>query len=632
MRMKKSLLLLISVACSLATKAEVPNRPMLEQGKTWVYVYHHFEDRDTPNYNGDYYDHDMWMSSYRLEGDTVIYGRQYMKMYRFDERYFKKTYYGAFREDEEGRVYMYDYEGDKKDFMLLDFSLHFDQNYFPDATPIAETIKENGQQFRRYRYQNIRPNGSTYEMGFIAVEGVGFMGKGVAHYLFEPEAECICDYEELSLVESRDFCFSASGFMAPKEIELADSEQQLVTNNNDFALRLFRLAGGEKSSILSPLSITYALGMMNNGAAGQTQQEISQTLGFTDADAINAFCRKMLDEAGTLDAKTKALIANTIFVNTGLGYHLQDGFVQKANDYYDAEPQNRDFYDGQTMDAINQWASDHTEKMIESVFDENTFHPEVVSYLLNALYFKGAWSHPFDAAETKEESFGGGPAVPMMHLADTEFEYTQNDLYQAINLPYGNGAYRMTVFLPREDKTIGDVLDALDGSNWQVKGSYYEVDLKLPRFETGHSVGLKKVMSDLGMPTAFTGNAEFPYFCNTNVWIGDMWQVAKIKLDEQGTEAAAVTVIKATTGMPMTASFHATRPFLYIISEQSTGAIFFIGQYTGGDTTGVPNAITTLQPSQDTTAEEIIYNLSGQRMNTAPAHGLYIKDGKVMGR
>ncbi len=411
-----------------------------------------------------------------------------------------------------------------------------------------------------------------------------------------------------------------------KEIDLTDGEQQLVISNNDFAFNLFRLTRGETSSVISPLSITFALGMLNNGAAGQTLEEINRTLGFGEAggDAINAFCYKMLTESNTLDEKTKALIANTIFVNEGLGYRLQDGFIEKVNEFYNAQPQSRDFNDGQTMDVINQWASDHTEAMIQEVLHEETFNPLAVSYLLNAIYFKGEWTVPFDVANTKDEAFGGGPVVPMMHKPYTEFLYAENDLYQSVTLPYGIGSYNMRIFLPREGKTISDVLDQLNGSNWQDQGYPCDVDLKLPRFETGNTIDLKKVMSDLGMPTAFTDGAEFPYFCNSSVHIGDMFQVAKIKLDEQGTEASAVTVIEMEKGMPKRYEFHADRPFLYIISELSTGAIFFIGQYTGG-VKAQSSSITAIQQDQPKAA---LYNLSGQRLDKPPARGLYIQNGK----
>ena len=622
MNMKKSILILMAAACWMTASAAAPERKMLEQDKTWVYTYHHVEEVFTDNMGHDIIDEPRYMVYYRLDGDTVIDDRQYMKMYRQDEK--DKKYFGAFREDEEGRVYQYDRFGEKKDVKVFDLGMDFGYAYHPD-TIVIETIKEGGRFFRRYRYQSILPDGSTID-SYIGVEGVGYQKYGFVHSLDE-EVNCYCDYEELTIVSGKDCWFEASAFLAPKEIELTDGERQLIASNNDFAFNLFRKARGEESSVLSPLSITYALGMLNNGAAGQTQDEINQTLGFGEAgaDAINAFCKKMLKEAGELDYRTKSLIANTIFVNEGLGYLLQDGFIKKANDYYNAQPQNRDFGDGETMNVINQWASDHTEGMIPEVLKEDTFNPWAVSYLLNALYFKGAWSSPFDAANTKEEPFGGGEAVPMMHKTDTEFEYDENDLYQAINLPCGNGAYRMSVFLPREGKSVGDVLDALNGNKWQVKGGYHEVDLKLPRFETDTNQDLIDIMSALGMPTAFTEIAEFPYFCNVPVYIGKMFQVAKIKLDEEGTEAAAVTVIGMdATSAPEIAQFHATRPFLYIISEQSTGAIFFIGQYMGKVPTGVA------APRIQQTAEEgAIYNLAGQRVDGS-YKGLVIQNGKKL--
>ena len=356
-------------------------------------------------------------------------------------------------------------------------------------------------------------------------------------------------------------------------------------------------------------------------------EEINRTLGFGEAgaDAINSFCQKMLADANTLDEKTKALIANTIFVNEGQGYQLQNGFIEKAYEFYNAQPQNRDFNDGQTMDVINQWASDHTEGLIPTVLDKQTFNPWAVSYLLNAIYFKGEWTTPFDVAHTKDEAFGGGPVVPMMHKAETRLIYEENDLYQAVNLPYGNGAYNMRIFLPRVGKTISDVLDALNGSNWHGRGYMHDVDLKLPRFETNSQIELVDVMSALGMPTAFTVYAEFPSFCNVPVYIGNMCQVAIIKLDEQGTEAAAVTVIDGASSVPDYAVFHANRPFLYIISEQSTGAIFFIGQYTGGVNAKIHTGIASIKQPKPSPN---LYNLSGQRLSKVPARGLYIQNGK----
>ena len=369
-----------------------------------------------------------------------------------------------------------------------------------------------------------------------------------------------------------------------KTISLTQSQQQLVESNNDFAFNLMRqVYSDKKSQIVSPISITYALGMLNNGAAGETQQQINRVLGFSSAAEVNDFCRKMLTEAPMLDKLTKVMIGNTIYMNKD--YVLKPAFKQTANDYYDAQPETRDFYDGKTMGVINQWASDHTEKMITEVLNASTFDPSAVSYLLNAIYFKGAWANKFDKSQTRNEAFNGGSTVPMMHQ-QTTLTYGESDNCQMLSLPYGNGAYRMTVLLPREGSTVADVLEDLTADRWQrMPMADAEVDVKLPSFESNTDVTLNDIMSQLGMPKAFTDYAEFPDFCNVPTRIGLMKQVARIKVDEAGTEAAAVTVIgMVTTAIspePRLVTFHATRPFLYVISERSTGAIFFIGQYNG---------------------------------------------------
>ena len=203
------------------------------------------------------------MSYYRLDGDTIIDGRQYMKMYRWDDRNSNKKYYGAFREDEEGRVYVAEFRGEK-DFKLIDFCTpsESENDDYPlpiinSGSVIIETIKANGNLFTRYRYT---------EHNAIGIEGVGYKRHGLVTSAFEEILPCICDYEELYSVDGRDFWFNATDFDAPKQIELADGEQELINSNNDFAFNLFRKARDGKSMILSPLSITFALGMLNNGA------------------------------------------------------------------------------------------------------------------------------------------------------------------------------------------------------------------------------------------------------------------------------------------------------------------------------------------------------------------------------
>lgn len=408
----------------------------------------------------------------------------------------------------------------------------------------------------------------------------------------------------------------------PEDLLLTRSELDMVQQSNDFAFNLFREVTAEYgfvsprgcippedydlsvaigNNILSPISIIYALGILNNGATGETQQQINKVLGFADtgAEGINAFCRKMLSRAARLDPDTKLNIANNIYFNSSNGLTLNPVFLQLAKEDYEAEPDIRDFHDGLTMDVINQWCSDHTEKMIEKVLDEDSFNPSIVSYLLNAIYFKGNWVTKFEEENTVEEPFGEPvdfgqygdlrPIVPMMHQTGS-YLYWENDLCQAVMLPYGNESFVINILLPREGKRIYDVLETLTSSSWTEqyvwRGESAIVDLKLPRFEADTDLNLKGIMSRLGMPKAFTLAAEFPNFCDTETYIDLMKQVAKIKVNESGAEAAAVTII----GMDKSAgpepesryvTFHATRPFLYVIRDQTSGAILFIGQYTG---------------------------------------------------
>lgn len=400
----------------------------------------------------------------------------------------------------------------------------------------------------------------------------------------------------------------------PGAFNLTRAEQGMVNNSNEFAFNLFkqiidsRIADESKkneSIIVSPISITYALGMLNNGAAGNTQEQINKVLGFGDtgADDINDFCLKMLKTAPELDPQTKVMIANTIYMNKG--YNIKPEFKNKAKTYYNAYPETRDFHDGKTLDVINKWASDHTEKMIEKVLDDSSFDPDAVSYLLNAIYFKGEWTKKFDKQYTVDEDFWDSgnctPTTtrPMMHMT-TELEYAEIDGYQVLRLPYGNKSFQMTILLPDAscicyDDAIPDPKDPLfvmplpSATTWSQinkKISSYLVDLKLPRFETTTDIALPDIMSALGMPDAFNPDkADFSKFCDADTYIALMKQVAAIKLDEEGTEASAVTVIAmdntAYTPKPNIIYFYANHPFIYIISEKSSNAIFFIGQYTG---------------------------------------------------
>ena len=345
----------------------------------------------------------------------------------------------------------------------------------------------------------------------------------------------------------------------------------------------------------------------------------------------------MLTEAPALDKNTRVDIANTIFVNEGRGYQLKPAFEQTANDYYDAQPQNRDFNDGQTLGVINQWASDHTDGMIPKLLLPNEFDPTAASYLLNALYFKGAWTLKFPKDSTREESFNGGDKVPIMHLS-ARLGYHETADYQAVGLPYGNESFRLTVLLPREDKTLDAVLAGMDGATWERLSFFLagdSVDVKLPRIDTETSLDYADCLAEMGMSNAFVGEGFNNICVDANLVISKIKQVAKVILDEEGTEAAAVTVEAMSesagpgheTNRPVVRLFHATRPFLYVISEWSTGTIFFIGQYLGISSSKTPdsNGIVTRRLSAPSAT---IYTLDGRQVTTPQRGHLYIRDGK----
>ena len=377
----------------------------------------------------------------------------------------------------------------------------------------------------------------------------------------------------------------------PSSMKLTPAEMELVESCNGFTFDLFGKlceTHDNGSVVSSPLSVTYALGMLNNGCKGNTQKQINGS----GADSINAFCYKLINTAPNLDSLTKVLIANTLFVRNGVT--LKDLFARKANLYYKADPKIRDF-NASTLDEINQWASDNTEQMIKKVLDENEFNPRsAVSYLLNAIYFKGTWTYQFDKNKTAVESFhpAGGQGsvvnVPMMQLI-ANVDYARNDDYRALCLPYGNGSYRMTILLPVVSQTQNgyDVPAVPSLETWnQLNNSMTKTDfeIKLPRFEMNAEVDLIPVMESLGMTDAFIpGTADFGDFCEDpgGLYINLMKHVVKIKVDEEGSEAAAVTAIGVVRGGNTLPKFIADRPFIYVISDTVTGSIFFIGRYTG---------------------------------------------------
>ena len=376
---------------------------------------------------------------------------------------------------------------------------------------------------------------------------------------------------------------------------LSDAQHEMVNNNNSFAFSLYNKTMGMNSRVVSPLSVTYLMSMLANGADGETQQQILATLGWAgegiqqpSLQDINDYSRMLIEKTARLDKAVTVEIANYVAVNKE--FKLNSKFQKSVERDYKAGVESLNFTSPSTLKRINDWCNDRTHGMIPSIINE--LDPDAVSYLMNAIYFNGTWKDKFSKEETKQEMFRGYTRdiqyVDMMHR-HSEYFYADGDGYSAVSIPYGNGAFRMTVILPSEGSFLRDVMASMDGGKFQALQRSMEkcnVDLKIPRFTTEVDLPLNDIISALGAPLIFSSQADFSQFARGDFYVSKMFQKAKIEVSEEGTKAAAVTaaIMMMSAMRPekkRNVVFHADSPFAYIISENSTGSIYFMGQYTG---------------------------------------------------
>ncbi len=360
--------------------------------------------------------------------------------------------------------------------------------------------------------------------------------------------------------------------------------QQKVAQDNKFAFSLLKatIENSEKPNVfISPLSMSIALGMAWNGANNETKTEMEEVLNLSGmtVDEINEYYQIMQTTLPKVDNKTKLNIANSIWYRTG--FPVKADYLDVNKEYFNAEVRELDFAQAWALDTINNWCARKTNNLIKEPLDE--ISPDAVMYLINAIYFKGIWAKKFDNKETVERTFTNenneAVSVNMMQLSDT-FAYTSDDLAQYLDLPYGNGSFSMTVILPLAGKTTTDVLNSLTIEKWNNTLSnmfIQKVDVKLPRFKIENSYEMKDVLINLGMKNAFSASdADFSGISNYKLFISRVIHSTYCEVNEDGTEAAAVTIIEfETTSMPMNPVFYVNRPFIFLIREKSTGIILF---------------------------------------------------------
>lgn len=369
---------------------------------------------------------------------------------------------------------------------------------------------------------------------------------------------------------------------------LTAAESGIAQAANQFSFDLLRAAQARNPAetiFLSPLSVSMALGMTLNGAAGTTYDQMRSVLGFgtLSQEEINAAYHGLLELLAGLDNTSDMLVANSIWAREDMPFVPE--FLAAGREWFDAEVQSVDFDDPATLTLVNDWVRTRTGGKIPTLLDG--FDPDIVMTLINAIYFKGAWRQPFDPRQTSAGIFrgtAGDRSVPMMHRTGNLRAGLQHPDAEVVELLYGNGAFAMTIVLPREGRTVPQVVASLTPAAWNnLVGSLVESDqamLTMPRFRIEYERSLRADLEALGMTDAFVGGlADFSRLVvpPPPLVITSVLQKSFLEVNEEGTTAAAATAVQVgVTSAPP--SIRIDRPFLLVLRERLSGTILFIGQ------------------------------------------------------
>jgi serine protease inhibitor len=382
-------------------------------------------------------------------------------------------------------------------------------------------------------------------------------------------------------------CTTESVITPPPVRPLTKNETAIVTADNTFGLGLFRSLDREKRTenvIVSPLSISMALGMTLNGARGATADSMRATLALhgLGQEEINASYRTLIDLLRSVDPKVTFEIANSIWHRPELA--VLPSFIDVNRQYFDAEVNALDFDNPDAKKRINDWVSASTHGKIPTIIEE--IPREVVMYLINALYFKGSWTTQFDPDSTKRAEFTleGGAKKPVdLMFRSGKFKYHRDEMLQAVDLPYGFDRYTMTVLLPKEGLDMASVVDGLDDAAWsRIVAGLDSADgmVFLPKVKLAWEETLNDWLERMGMSIAFSSNADFTGIdSDGGLAISEVRHKTFVEINEEGTEAAAVTSVAISrTSAPERFMMRMDRPYIFVIREKSSGVIMFIGK------------------------------------------------------
>ncbi|HKK47096.1 MAG TPA: serpin family protein [Balneolaceae bacterium] len=371
---------------------------------------------------------------------------------------------------------------------------------------------------------------------------------------------------------------------------LTSKEKQIVNADQSFSYELFRRTV-EQDSIsnvfISPLSVSMALGMTLNGAADSTKTAMKEVLHLQgmDQQGINESYGSLIKLLSSADPKVEMKLANSIWIRKG--FAVQSAFTDTCKKFFKARIESLDFSDPSAVDRINQWVSNNTQGLIDSII-QGQIPGEVVMYLINAIYFKGDWQYQFDENKTTRKDFRttNGNVKSDMMTQESDLAAYVSDKVKMLDLPYGDSLFTMTLMMPGNeqtslDKFVAKDLTAQNVHSWISRLSVGKTRVDVPKFELSYDVMMNDILSSMGMQRAF--NANKANFSNINpdaqLFISKVKHKTFVLVDEKGTKAAAATSVSVgvTSVGPDIRTIQFNRPFVFMIRERTSGTIFFIG-------------------------------------------------------
>jgi len=381
---------------------------------------------------------------------------------------------------------------------------------------------------------------------------------------------------------------SCSNDIVSPEFDYNLKSAKVIETNNEFGLDLLKMVFGtedEPNVMISPASVSIALGMAYNGAESTTRDAFEEVLNYEGLtrEEVNEITKELIRVLVTNVSGNLLEIANSMWYD--YGFPVEPEFINLNSHYYAAEVNEIEFGSPDAVNTINDWVNSKTHGKIEEIIDG--IDPAVMMILINAIYFNCVWEVEFDPEDTHQSSFYNEDGslfgqVDMMQLEST-FKVSNMPSFKAVELPYKNGKFSMFLFLPSEESSVNQLVQELDGATWRswLEGfsEQEEFSVYMPRFEFEYDRSLGDDLKEMGLNIAFTGEADFTGISAIDLYIADVIHKTYIKVNEEGTEAAAVTaIVMETTSINPMSQIRLDRPFLFAITENSSKSILFMGK------------------------------------------------------